>query len=103
MLEKQGIKASVIDMHTIKPLDEAILIEEAKKTGHVVVCEEHQIWGGMGSAIARVLSEKHPCKMEFVAIQDTFAESGTPEGLFDKYGLSAPHIVEAAKRVLGKA
>jgi len=102
MLEKEGIKASVIDMHTIKPLDEELLVAEAKKTGHLVVAEEHQIWGGLGSAVARVLSEKHPCKIEFVAIQDTFAESGTPEGLFDKYGLSAPHIAKAVKKVLGK-
>ncbi len=102
-LEKDGIKASVVDMHTIKPLDEAMLLEEAKRTGHVVVCEEHQIWGGLGSAVARFLSEKHPCRMEFVAIRDTYAESGTPEGLFEKYGLSSRHIVEAAKRVLGKA
>ena len=102
-LEKEGISAGVIDIHTIKPLDEELLVEEAKKTGHVVVCEEHQIWGGLGSAVARVLSSQHPCKMEFVAIQDTYAESGTPEGLFDKYGLSAPHIAQAAKRALGKA
>lgn len=101
-LAEEGIKVSVIDMHTIKPLDEAMLLEEAKKTGHIVVAEEHQIWGGLGSAIARYISQHHPCKMEFVAIQDTYAESGTPEGLFEKYGLTAHHIVKAVKKVLGK-
>ena len=99
-LAKEGIQASVIDMHTIKPLDEALLIEESKKTGHVVVCEEHQIWGGLGSAVATLLSQKAPCKMGFIAIQDTFAESGQPAELFDKYGLSAKHIIQAAKKVL---
>lgn len=101
-LAKEGIHASVIDMHTVKPLDEAILIAEAKKTGHVVVAEEHQIWGGLGSAAARVLSAKAPCKMEFVAVQDTYAESGTPDELMEKYGLTSPHIVAAAMCVLRK-
>lgn len=99
-LAKDGIEASVIDMHTIKPLDEAMLLEEAKKTGHVVVAEEHQIWGGLGSAIARFLSSNHPVKMEFVAIQDTFAESGQGDELLEKYGLTAPHIAAAAKKAL---
>lgn len=101
-LQSEGISAAVIDMHTIKPLDEALLAEESKRTGHIVVAEEHQIWGGLGSNAARVLAEKAPCRMEFVAIQDTFAESGQPDELFDKYGLSAPHIVKAAKKVLGR-
>jgi transketolase len=99
-LSKDGIKATVIDMHTIKPLDEALLVAEAKKTGHILVAEEHQIWGGLGSAVARVLSREHPCRMEFVAIQDTFAESGAPDQLLEKYGLTSPHIVRAAKRLL---
>jgi transketolase len=99
-LAKQGIQASVIDMHTLKPLDEALLLEEAKKTGHVVVAEEHQIWGGLGSAVARFLGNHHPCKMEFVAIQDTFAESGQADELLEKYGLTSPYILAAAKKVL---
>lgn len=102
ILEKKGIHAGVIDIHTIKPIDEDLLIREAKKTGHFVVAEEHQIWGGLGSAVARVLSQNVPCKMEFVAIQDTYAESGLPAELFDKYKLSAPHIACAGERVLGK-
>lgn len=101
-LQKLGISASVIDMHTIKPLDEELLVKEAKKTGHVVVAEEHQIWGGLGSAVARCLSQKAPSKMEFVAIQDTFAESGQGDELLEKYGLTSPYIVKAAKKVLGK-
>jgi transketolase len=101
-LAKEGIKASVIDMHTLKPLDKDLLIEEAKKTGHVLVAEEHQIWGGLGSAVATLLSRECPCQMEFVAIQDTFAESGTGDQLLDKYGLTGPHIVKAAKKLLKK-
>ncbi len=96
-LKKEGIDAGVIDIHTLKPLDEDLLVEAARKTGRVVVAEEHQIWGGLGSAVARVLSQKAPCKMGFAAIQDVYGESGPAETLFDKYGLSSPHIVKAAK------
>lgn len=100
-LEAEGISVSVVDMHTIKPLDEAILVEESKKTGRVVVCEEHQIWGGLGSAVARFLSEHAPCKMGFVAIQDTFAGSGVPYAeIFEKYGLSSSHVMDAVKKTL---
>ena len=99
-LKKGGIEAGVIDLHTIKPLDETLLLEEARKTGRVVVAEEHQIWGGLGSAVARFLSANIPCKMEFVAIQDTFAESGQPDELLEKYGLTAPSIVAAVRRLL---
>ncbi len=101
-LEKKGIKAGVIDIHTIKPLDEDLLVREAKKTGHVVVAEEHQIWGGLGSAVATVLGKKAPSKMGFVAIQDTYAESGQPDELLLKYGLSAENIFNTSLQVLGK-
>ena len=101
-LKNFGIQATVIDMHTVKPLDQALLLSEAKKTGHMVVCEEHQVWGGLGSAVATFLAQEFPCKMEFVAIQDTFAESGTSDELLVKYGLTAPAIVKAVKKVLGK-
>ncbi len=101
-LKAEGIEASVVDLHTIKPLDQELLLEEAHRTHAVVVCEEHQIWGGLGSAVARLLSQEIPVPMEFVAIQDTYAESGKPEELMQKYGLTASHIVEAAKRVLAK-
>lgn len=101
-LADEGISAGVVDMHTVKPLDEELIFEEAKKTGHVVVAEEHQIWGGLGSAVATFLGRKHPCKMGFVAIQDTYAESGKPEELFEKYGLTTSHIIKTSKRVLGR-
>ncbi len=101
-LADEGISASVIDMHTVKPLDTELLLEEAKRTGHVLVAEEHQIWGGLGSAVATFLARKHPCKMGFVAIQDTFAESGKAEELLEKYGLTYPHIVKTAKKILGR-
>ena len=101
-LADDGISASVIDMHTVKPLDTELILEEAKRTGHIVVAEEHQIWGGLGSAVATFLAKKHPCKMGFVAIQDTFAESGKAEELLEKYGLTHPHIIKAAKKLLGR-
>ena len=101
-LADEGISASVIDMHTVKPLDTELILEEAKQTGHVLVAEEHQIWGGLGSAVATFLARKHPCKMGFVAIQDTFAESGKGDELLEKYGLTHPHIFKAAKKLLGR-
>ncbi|HOW59611.1 MAG TPA: transketolase C-terminal domain-containing protein [Candidatus Omnitrophota bacterium] len=102
LAEDDGIQASVIDMHTVKPLDAELILEEAKKTGHVVVAEEHQIWGGLGSAVATLLARKHPCKVGFVAIQDTYAESGQPEELLEKYNLTSPYIVKTAKKILGR-
>jgi transketolase len=101
-LADEGISASVIDMHTVKPLDTDLILEEAKRTGHILVAEEHQIWGGLGSAVATFLAKKHPCKMGFIAIQDTFAESGRSEELLEKYGLTHPHIIKAAKKILGR-
>lgn len=99
-LKAEGIEASVIDCHTLKPLDRELLLEEARKTHAFVVCEEHQIWGGLGSAVSRLVSEECPVPVEFIAIQDTYAESGTPEELFQKYGLTASHIMGAVKKVL---
>ncbi len=101
-LAEEGISASVIDMHTVKPLDTDLILEEAKRTGHVLVAEEHQIWGGLGSAVATFLAKKHPCKMGFVAIQDTFAESGRADELLEKYGLTHPYIIKTAKKILGR-
>jgi transketolase len=101
-LAEKGISASVIDVHTIKPLDEELLLEDARRTRAVVVAEEHQIWGGLGSAVARTLGENLPTPMEFVAIQDTYAESGQPDELLVKYGLTAPNVVRAAEKVLLK-
>jgi len=87
-------------MHTIKPLDEDLLKEQAQITGAIVCAEEHQVWGGLGSAVAKSLSEKYPVPIEFIGMQDTYAESGTPPELFEKYGLSSTHIAGAAKKAV---
>ena len=101
-LHQQGISAEVINIHTIKPLDDELILESAKKTGAVVSCEEHNYLGGLGESIARVLGEQHPTPQAFVATQDTFGESGTPAQLMEKYGLNAGSIVKKAKEVLAK-
>ena len=101
-LHKQSISAEVINIHTIKPLDDALILESAKKTGAVVSCEEHNYLGGLGESVARVLAEQHPTLQAFVATQDTFGESGTPAQLIEKYGLNAASIVKKAKEVLAK-
>lgn len=93
-LSEQGIEVNVINIHTIKPLDEALIIEYAKKSKLVVTCEEHSKFGGLGSAVAETLSKNHPTKMAMVAINDTFGESGTPNALIEKYGLTAKDIVK---------
>jgi len=99
-LEQEKISAAVVDMHTIKPLDAELVQAQAKATGAIVTAEEHQIWGGLGSAVAKVVAERSPVPMEFVAIQDTYAESGKPDELLEKYGLTAARIVEAARRAV---
>jgi transketolase len=96
------ISAEVINLHTIKPIDSAALIASARKTGAVVTAEEHQIMGGMGSAVAEVLVANSPVPMEFVGIQDTFGESGTPDELMKKYGCKFCNIVEKVKKVLAR-
>lgn len=99
-LENQGISAEVINIHTIKPLDEKAILDSAKKTGCVVTAEEHNFLGGLGESVARTLATHHPTPQEFVATQDTFGESGTPEQLMEKYGLNNKAIEEAVLRVL---
>ncbi|HHJ00932.1 MAG TPA: transketolase family protein [Candidatus Aerophobetes bacterium] len=99
-LRREGVKAQVINMPTIKPIDTQIIIEAAKATGAVVTAEEHQVTGGLGSAVSEVLAENFPVPLERVGIKDRFGESGTPEELFKKYGLTARDIEEAAKKVL---
>ncbi len=99
-LEAKGISAEVIDIHTIKPLDEEAILASVKKTGCVVTAEEHNFLGGLGESVARTLSQNHPAPQEFVATQDTFGESGTPEQLMEKYGLNAEAIVKASEKVL---
>lgn len=101
-LEKENIHARVIHIHTIKPIDQEILVKAAKETGLIITCEEHSIYGGLGSAVSEVVSEQYPCKVVKVGIQDTFGESGKPMELIEKYGLSAQHIVTVVKEQLSK-
>lgn len=100
MLEAKGISAEVINIHTIKPLDIEAVIKSATKTGAVITAEEHMMNGGLGESIAQVLAKNNPTPMEFVAVNDTFGESGKPEELLIKYGLHAPNIVAAAEKVI---
>jgi transketolase len=99
-LAAQGISAEVLNFHTIKPLDEEALLKSVGKTGALVSAEEHQMAGGLGESLAGVLSRKMPKPQEFVAVNDSFGESGTPEQLLEKYGLSTSKIVEAAQKAL---
>ena len=99
-LNEKGISAEVLDLHTIKPLDEEAIIASAKKTGCVVTAEEHNFLGGLGESVARTLAENHPTPQEFVATQDTFGESGTPAQLMDKYGLNSAAIIKATEKVM---
>lgn len=99
-LHKQGISAEVINIHTIKPLDNDAIINSVKKTGCIVTAEEHNYLGGLGESVARVLAENHPTPQEFVATQDTFGESGTPAQLMEKYGLNAEAIIKATLKIL---
>lgn len=99
-LENQGISCEVINIHTIKPLDEKAIIDSAKNTGCVITAEEHNYLGGLGESVARTLAQHQPTPQEFIATQDTFGESGTPDQLMDKYGLNAKAIEEAVQKVL---
>lgn len=100
LLKAKGIEASVIDIHTLKPIDKELLIAEAKKTGAVVVAEEHLIHGGLGSVVSQVLSTACPVPIEFVGLDDCYAESGDPDALLKKYGLSSENLVRAAEKVI---
>jgi transketolase len=100
-LDSEGISARVIDMHTVKPLDREA-IRKAAETGAIVVAEEHLVDGGLGVRVAQVVTETHPCAMEFIGIQNTYAESGKPEELLEKYGLVARNIVDAVKKVIAR-
>lgn len=99
-LETKGISVRVIDIHTIKPMDEAILVKAATETKLIVTAEEHNIIGGLGSAVSEVLSEKSPAKVLRVGVMDTFGESGKPNELMEKYGLTAKHIIEVIEKAL---
>ena len=99
-LSKKGINSEIINIHTIKPLDEDIILESVSKTGCLVSAEEHNIFGGLGESVSRLLTTKMPAPQEFVGTKDTFGESGTPLELMDKYGLNSSSICESAVKVV---
>jgi transketolase len=101
-LDAEGISARVIDMHTVKPLDREAIARAAAETGAIVVAEEHLVDGGLGVRVAQVVAQTRPCPMEFVGIQDTYAESGQPDELMDKYGLVARDVAAAARKVVAR-
>ena len=102
ILAEQGIDAEIINIHTIKPLDDEAVLASVRKTGCVVSAEEHQIAGGLGDSIAQLLIKNHLAPMEFVGVEDSFGESGTPAQLMEKYGLNAAAIVEKALKVIAR-
>lgn len=101
-LAAKGIQAEVINMHTIKPLDVETVLRSVERTRCVVTCEEHNRHGGLGDAVAQALAQHRPTPQEFVAVNDTFGESGTPDQLLRKYGLDVPDIVQAAHRAIAR-
>lgn len=101
-LENQGIQVKVASVTSIKPLDEDTVLGLARETGCIVTAEDHQVTGGLGGAIAEILSMKHPTPMEFVGLQNTFAESGSPKDIIKKYGMDSQAIAEAVKRAIAR-
>lgn len=99
-LAAKGISAEIINIHTIKPIDEEAILKSVAKTKCVVTCEEHNRFGGLGDAVAQVIIKSNPVPQEYVAVNDSFGESGTPDQLMTKYGLDTINIVEAAEKVL---
>jgi transketolase len=101
-LEEEGIDARVINNHTVKPMDQETIIKAARETGAIVTAEEHQVFGGMGSAVAEVLSQNYPVPIKMVGIQDRFGESGSPKELQRAFGLTSDDIIRAVHGVMGK-
>jgi transketolase len=99
-LEKEGIHARVVNMHTIKPLDEQIIHSAARETRGIITAEEHQVNGGLGSAVAEVVTRMFPVRMMFIGMNDVFGESGKPEELMQRYGMTAAHICEKTRIML---
>ena len=102
VLHEKGISAEVINIHTIKPLDDKAILDSVAKTGCIVTAEEHNFLGGLGESVARVLALNNPTPQEFVATNDTFGESGTPAQLMNKYGLNSTAIIDKALKVIGR-
>lgn len=100
VLADEGVSCRVLDMHTLKPVDQAAIVAASRETGHIVTAEEHLLNGGLGAMVARVVAREAPCRMGFVGLDDTFAESGKADELLAKYGLTAGAIVAEVKRVL---
>jgi transketolase len=100
MLAEEGIEARVVDLHTIRPMDEEIIVAAARETGAIVTAEEHLLHGGMGSNVARVVAAHHPVPMRFVGLADTYTDSGEPEALLEKYGLTSKDIFEAGRQAV---
>jgi transketolase len=101
-LEKEGISVQVVNIHTIKPIDRELILACAQKTGAVVTAEEHSVIGGLGSAVANLLSEEYPVPLKKVGIEDTFGESGKPLDLLNKYGLNTTKIVKSAREIINR-
>jgi transketolase len=99
-LESEGISVELINIHTIKPLDDQAILDSVRKTGCCVVAEEHQRAGGLGESIAALLAQHHPARMAFVAVNDSFGESGKPADLLEKYGLSIDDIESSCRSLL---
>jgi len=102
ILEKENVQVYVVNIHTIKPVDEKLIVDLAKKTNCVITAEDHNIIGGLGGAVAEVLSENYPCIMKRIGLQDRYAESGKPEELYRKYGLDAESIAEEVMKFVKK-
>ncbi|MFH1782035.1 MAG: transketolase family protein [Candidatus Omnitrophota bacterium] len=102
ILKKDGISSSVINLHTLKPIDRDAIIKEAKKTGAIVTAEEHSILGGLGGAVSEVIVQEFPVPMEFIGVNDRFGESGSAEELFKIFGLTAEDIAKKAKKAISR-
>lgn len=99
-LESEGVQTLVLNLHTVKPLDIEAVISVAKRAGKVVTCEEHQVMGGMGSAVAEVLAQNYPVPIKFIGVEDKFGQSGKPEELMEFYGMGVKSIMRAAKEII---
>ena len=101
-LQEKGISVEVINIHTVKPIDEEAILNSIRKTKCAVTAEEHNIYGGMGDAVSQVAAKNFPVPIEYIGTQDTFGESGTPGDLMKKYGLDVPDIITAAEKVMAR-
>ena len=101
-LEREGIGVDLLNIHTIKPLDTEAILASVRKTGCVVTCEEHMINGGLGDSVAQLLTQNQPVPQEYVAVNDHFGESGTPEELLVKFHLDTPDVIAAVRRVMAR-